>query len=225
MRNGIFILFFILLDFHYVSAQDFSCSDTLQLHQKLTEIRKRDQGARARIIKDLESKTPEAIRSAALEMKISDRKNQLFIAALLDKCGWPQGLSTIENNTIFLVIDHADTAFMAKYFPMLKTQCDRGVVAKSDYATMQDRMQLRNGQKQTYGTQTFKVGMLVTIWPIEELVSLDSRRRAMGLLPMMDYINLLNQTYKSEIVWDKEMTLEQAKERITGKNLNGNVIH
>jgi len=65
-------------------------------------------------------------------------------------------LGFLENNTIFLVIDHADSAFMNKYFPLIQQQADNGVVAKSDLATLQDRMLMRRGLKQLYGTQTFK---------------------------------------------------------------------
>jgi hypothetical protein len=218
MNKVLLLLIFLFTGLQFTQAQNILCSDSLQLREKLSEIRNRDQGDRARIIKDLERKTPEEIKAAALELKISDKKNQLYIAALLDKCGWPKGLSAIDNHTIFLIIDHADTAYMARYFPMLKTQTELGVVSRNDFATLQDRIQLRSGKKQTYGTQTFKAGNVVTVWPVEDMGNLDSRRKAMGLPSMQEYISFLNKTYKSEVLWDKEMTLDEANEKMMRKN-------
>jgi hypothetical protein len=211
------ILFFIISGFYFAQAQEISCSDSLKLREMLREVRDRDQGDRARIIKNLDRKTPEEIKAAAIEMKISDKKNQVIIATLLDKCGWPQGLSSVENHTIFLVIDHADTAYMAKYFPLLKTQTELGVVSKNDFATMQDRILLRSGKKQIYGTQTFKVGTEVIVWPIADVGNVDSLRTGMGLSPMEDYMSLLKKTYRSDVIWDKAMTIEQAKQMTTQK--------
>ncbi|GGE44825.1 hypothetical protein GCM10011413_08700 [Pedobacter psychrotolerans] len=181
-------------------------------------IREADQGIRSRIIKEMATKDPEAMKKIALEMKASDKQNQLLIGSLLDQCGWPKGLDEIENNTIFLVIDHADTAFIAKYFPILKLQSNKGIVAKRDLATLQDRMQLRSGKKQSYGTQTLKTGNMVTIWPIDDVQNLDQRRKEMGLLPMNEYINLLKKTYQSEVIWDKDLSIEAAQEKMRKKN-------
>ncbi|TCO30735.1 hypothetical protein EV200_101173 [Pedobacter psychrotolerans] len=211
-----FLLLF--LSFPTLYAQDLTCNDRKAISEKLKMIREADQGIRSRIIKEMATKDPEAMKKIALEMKASDKQNQLLIGSLLDQCGWPKGLDEIENNTIFLVIDHADTAFIAKYFPILKLQSNKGIVAKRDLATLQDRMQLRSGKKQSYGTQTLKTGNMVTIWPIDDVQNLDQRRKEMGLLPMNEYINLLKKTYQSEVIWDKDLSIEAAQEKMRKKN-------
>lgn len=218
MQKSLLTLLFIFSGFLTCFAQDIPCNDSLAISQQLISIRDKDQQIRARLIKEIATSDSEKIKQIALEMKASDKENQLTIAALLDRCGWPKGLNTVENNTIFLVIDHADTAYMRKYFPLLKTQADLGVVAKSDLATLQDRMQMRSGKKQSFGTQTFKVGSTVTIWPIAEPADLESRRRLMGLIPMDEYLLLLKKTYQSEIIWDKDMPVEAAQEKMRKKN-------
>lgn len=219
MRNYYLTLFFLFFTAAGTSyAQHIPCNDRIALSQKLQEVRETDQQIRAKLIREMASKDPAALKAVAMEMKASDKQNQVFIGSLLDTCGWPNGLSVSENNTIFLVIDHADTAYMARYFPMLKAQADLGVVAKSDLATLQDRMLLRRGQKQLYGTQTYKTGNIVTIWPVEDPNRLDIRRKKMSLPPMDDYMVLLKKTYQAEVIWDKALTVEIAQDKMRKKN-------
>lgn len=217
MSKLLFTLAFILCGLNYAFAQDIACNDRNAISMQLSSVREKDQQIRARVIKEMASHDPEKIKQIALEMRASDKANQTIITALLDKCGWPKGLSELDNNTIFLVIDHADTTYMNKYFPLLKAQADSGVVSKSDLATLEDRMQLKRGQKQLYGTQTFKIGSTVTIWPIAEPEKLDIRRKKMGLLVMEDYISLLKKTYQSEVIWEKDMSVEKAQEKMRKK--------
>lgn len=218
MFKELFPILALFLALNQANAQDVQCNDSLSISQKLKMIREADQEIRTKLIKEMVTKDPEAMKKIALEMKASDRQNQLYIASLLDQCGWPKGLNAVENNTIFLVIDHADTTFMSKYFPVLKVQADMGIVAKTDLATLQDRRLLRNGKKQTFGTQTLKTGNIVTIWPIDNPDDLDTRRKQMGLMPMNEYINLLKKNYQSEVIWDKDLSIAAAQEMMQKKN-------
>ena len=82
-------------------------------------------------------------------------------------------------------------------------------------------MLLRSGKKQLFGTQTityFKEGNVITIWAMDEPQNLDERRKEMGLIPMSEYIELLKKTYQSEVIWDKDLTVEAAQEKMRKKN-------
>lgn len=82
-------------------------------------------------------------------------------------------------------------------------------------------MLLRSGKKQLFGTQTityFKEGNVITIWAMDEPQNLDERRKEMGLLAMNEYIELLKKTYQSEVIWDKDLTVEAAQEKMRKKN-------
>lgn len=212
MQNKLIIFLWLVLSANAARCQEVSCTDSAAMHRKLAKIRESDQQPRARLIREMRATDEAAIKKAAMEMKETDQQNQVEIAALLDRCGWPQGLTALENNTIFLVIDHADTAYASKYFPVMKKQADLGVVAKSDLATLEDRMQMRKGLKQLYGTQTFQTGGTVTIWPVADQEMLDERRKQMGLPAMEDYMSLLKNTYGGEVNWDKSMSTETARE-------------
>jgi hypothetical protein len=53
---------------------------------------------------------------------------------------------------------------------------------------------------------------------VEDAGGLEVRRRSMGLPPMVDYITTLESNYKSKVVWDKELSAEQANEKMYKKN-------
>lgn len=216
MKPLITLLFLFFI--YTLHAQDLLCDDRKAISEKLEMIRETDQGIRSRLIKEMATKDPQAMKKIALEMKAGDKQNQLVVGSLLDRCGWPKGLSAAENNTIFLVIDHADTAFMIRYFPLLKSQADQGKVARRDLATLQDRMLLRSGKKQFFGTQTLKEGNIVTIWPVDDPQGLDARRKEMGLIPMGAYMALLKKTYQSEVIWDQDLSVDAAQEKMRKKN-------
>jgi len=59
---------------------------------------------------------------------------------------------------------------------------------------------------------------VVNIWPVEDPAGLNSRRSSMGLPAMEDYIFLLKKTYGTEVVWDKELSTEDANGKMYKKN-------
>ncbi|MCC8407829.1 hypothetical protein LJ707_02740 [Mucilaginibacter sp. UR6-1] len=218
MNKILAFLLFIIPGTQAVVAQTIPCTDTAKLNTKLKAIRDVDQNSRAQFIKVMAENNPQKTKELALQMKATDKENQQFVGGLLDTCGWPKGLSAENNHTIFLVIDHGEIPFMNKYFPYVKQQADLGVVPKSDLATIQDRVLLRNGKKQVYGTQTFKAGAVVNVWPVDNIDGLAERRKAMGLEPMDEYLEAVKKAYHAEVTWDKSLTVENAQQK-TGKKL------
>lgn len=217
MNKILAILVFILSGTWTAHAQNLPCTDTAALAKKLKEIRETDQQARAEFIKQLPEHNQEKTRKLALQMKTADQQNQQFVATLLDQCGWPKGLSSTDNHTLFLVIDHAEESYMTRYFPLLKAQAELGVVPKTDLGTLEDRLLLRKGQPQLYGTQTFKKGGTVYVWPVANIGELAERRKLAGFPPMEDYLETVKKTYRSEISWDKDMTVEAAQQKMQEK--------
>ncbi len=120
-------------------------------------------------------------------MNKSDKENQKTIFKMLDKEGWPEGLSEKANDAIFLVIQYASHEDRLKYSKMLKLQADKGIVEQKDYATLYDRVLMEKGKKQIYGTQMvakIKDGKRVSyVWPVEEPEKIDELRLSIGLLP------------------------------------------
>ena len=213
----IFSLLLILIGTRTVVAQTIPCADSTNLRTRLNTIMEIDQNSRKEFIKQLSENNPQKSKELALQMKKTDKENQQFVSELLDNCGWPKGLSGENNHTIFLVIDHAETDYANKYFPYIKQQAELGIILKSDLATLQDRIMLKKGQKQLYGTQTFKVGAVIHVWPVENIDGLSERRKAMGLPPMDEYIQIVKNRYRSEVEWNRSLTVEDAQQLMRKK--------
>jgi len=215
--HRIFSILLILIGTRTVVAQSIPCADSTNLRTRLNTIMEIDQNSRKEFIKQLSENNPQKSKELALQMKKTDKENQQFVSELLDNCGWPKGLSAENNHTIFLVIDHAETDYANKYFPFIKQQAELGIILKSDLATLQDRIMLKKGQKQLYGTQTFKVGALIHVWPVDNIDGLSERRKAMGLPPMDEYIQIVKNRYRSEVEWNRSLTVEDAKQLMAKK--------
>ncbi|MBC3788329.1 DUF6624 domain-containing protein [Spirosoma utsteinense] len=88
-------------------------------------------------------------------MKQTDSLNLTEVDQILTRYGWlsSSNVGLDANNTLFLVIQHADLAAQEKYLPMMTEAVKHGALKASSFALLQDRMALRKGQKQIYGSQ------------------------------------------------------------------------
>ena len=160
-------------------------------------------------------------------MKSIDSTNQQYISMLLDEYGWPDNLSEKANKAFFYVIDHADNSFSEKYFLLLKEKGEQGILPMSDVATLEDRILMRNLQKQKYGTQT--VGLILThtnssgdiiteentfyVWPIEDNEKVSELRIGVGLPPLEQYLQESEDRTTIKVVWDKNLSIDDLIEK------------
>jgi hypothetical protein len=128
-----------------------------------------------------------------------DSLNQIKIAQIIAKHGYP-GKSKVgaQASTAFLVIQHADLAFQEKYFPLLEEAVNKNELDKGSFALLVDRIRVRKGQKQLYGSQlSDKNGDgLFEFDPIEDEVNVNERRKQMGLGTIEEYAKLFGLEYK-----------------------------
>ena len=89
-----------------------------------------------------------------------------------------------------------DTAFMRAMLPNVERAVHRGDLDGGALAGLTDRLQVKAGQPQTYGTQlSLRDGRWV-LDPIADSAHVDSRRRAIGLPPLADYLRLFDSMLK-----------------------------
>jgi hypothetical protein len=110
------------------------------------------------------------------------------IIDILDTYGW---LSVVEvgkegNQALWLVIQHAALAVQEKYFPVMQKAVTEGKASKRDLAYLEDRILMRQGKKQLYGTQYRTDTQTNTnkLWDVEDPDNLNNRRASVGLAPM-----------------------------------------
>lgn len=129
-----------------------------------------------------------------LSEKISemDAKNLVKVTSILDKYGWLGADIVGEqgNMTIFLVLQHADINTQEKYLPMMRDAVKQGKASGSNLPLLEDRIALRHGRKQIYGSQIgrdMKTGRWYVL-PLEDPENVDKRRTEVNLPPMKDYV-------------------------------------
>jgi len=132
-----------------------------------------------------------------------DSLNELEVIKIIEEKGWV-GKSLVggqANMTLWLVIQHSPLETQEKYLPLLKKSVLEGESSGSHLALLEDRIQMRNGKPQIYGsqiTQDKDTGkqLVYEIWEPEYV---NQRRKEVGLGPIGDYVK------RWGIVW----TIEQ----------------
>jgi hypothetical protein len=178
--------------------------DTKLLAAKLDTIQNDDQESRKKI--DYIKKTfgINSVEMDTLIKKISfqDSINLEKVKLILDKSGW-LGRDEVGDEgslTLFLVIQHADLNTQLKYIPLLRDAVNRGKARASNLALMEDRIAVRQGRKQIYGSQVKlnnKTGKYYVL-PLEDPGSVDSRRAKVGLRPISTYVSKWGITWSLE---------------------------
>lgn len=185
-----------------------------QYNRILEEVYDNDQAARE-WPQGMSSLSADEIVNYSTEMERVDSLNQAIVFGILDKEGWPSHLSDKANRAIWIVIDHSDLAYRSKYLALVKEKAEHGILDKTDYAILNDRVLMEEGKRQIYGTQIKmaativddKIAMRLCLWPVENPETLDSLRSTVGLPPIEEYLKTSGESIGQEIVWDKEKTV------------------
>lgn len=148
----------------------------------------------------------------------TDSVNLIKVAAIINKYGWlsSEEIGEAGNNTMFMVIQHADLKAQEKYLPMLRLAAKERKLKASHLALIEDRVAMFNGKKQIYGSQVAWniTANKFTIMPMVDPDHIDERRAAIGLPTYAAYLSDMNMVwevkqYKKDLpaieLWHKEM--------------------
>lgn len=196
------LLFFLLLG-SLGLAQDNRVNQ--RLRNELLKMQKEDQKYRGKVGEVEKMKlAPDEMQkrvSAMWEKQAKiDKRNIKRLAEIIEKHGWP-GRSMVGKEgalTAFLVVQHAELDYQKKYFPLLKEAVSKGEADPDDAALLEDRILMREGKKQIYGTQLHfnEATKKLELWPIEDEEGVDARRRSVGLEPLAEYMKRFGVEYK-----------------------------
>ena len=122
------------------------------------------------------------------KMAVADSLNLRKVSAMIDKYGWlgPDQVGSDESAAQFFVIQHADSGVQVHYLPVVVEAVKEGKAKARWLALLEDRIAIRRGRKQRYGTQLSYPGYAVL--PLENRDSVDVWRAAMGLSSLADYL-------------------------------------
>src|ERR1043165_8222933 len=144
-----------------------------------------------------------------------DSVNLTIVKDVLDKYGWlgRDVAGFIGNYSIALIMQHADLAVQEKYLGMMRDAFKAGNIEPYDYALLEDRIALRQGKKQLYGSVIVNAGGKSYIAPVQDPENLEKRRKALGLRSMNEY--LVNWSMKWDLNRYKKDLLLLEKESVT----------
>lgn len=171
---------------------------------KLDSIYADDQNFRLQI-KDIEAKYGWDSKELKDHWKMGSEKdsiNLIKVRDILDTRGW-LGADVVGeqgNTTLFLVIQHSDIKTEELYLPMMREAVKKGNAKASSLALLEDRVALRQGRKQIYGSQINRDNktQYYYVSPLEDPDNVDKRRAEVGLQPLADYLLNWNLTWDVE---------------------------
>ena len=174
------------------------------LQKQLLTIRDEDQKYRMQM-NDIQKKFGQDSKEMNDLWKITNKTDSIMlikVKKILDDSGWVgrDKVGEQANSALFLVIQHADIETQKKYLPMMKDAVKKGNAAASALALLEDRIALREGKKQIYGSQigtnlTTKINYVA---PLEDPDNVDKRRIEVGLETLAEYVKNWN------IIWNVE---------------------
>lgn len=176
----------------------------LALVEEFAEIRMTDQLYRKqmRVTSDKFGSQSPQMESLWNRQNRADRINIRKIVVAIDQYGYP-GKSLVgprQASTAFLVIQHAELEVQEKYLKTITDAADAGEVEWSSVALLVDRVKMRSGEKQIYGSQINQDPETEEYFfaEIENPYKIDSIRATVGLGSLQEYAN--NWSFK----WDPD---------------------
>lgn len=153
------------------------------------------------------------------EVLALDSSNIRFIDSITQRQDFPgiKALGAQRAHFAWLIIQHSDSATLNRYLPVIKAAAERKDLPFSSYAYSLDKVLMRKGKPQRYGSQIVEGVMKNTgrtmrlIWPVEEPERLNERRKAAGLADTIEeYARSNGFTY--QVVRPGEFTMITEKE-------------
>jgi hypothetical protein len=227
MKN---IVSLLLISFAFdvisLNAQDID-SLLMQAYEREQKVREESMNLMNRLNKvganDISATTIDSLMILQEQTQIIDKDNQDLVGSIL-KSGLPEGLSSQSYKTIWLIIDHSDLKFQKKFLPIMEEAAHRNLISAYDFAVLTDRIKMREGKPQKYGTQSYNVTLdgkqVIYIWPVEDSRKLNELRNEIGAGSIEEYFQLLETTAGCEVVYDPNLTVRQMKKMGLLKNMN-----
>jgi hypothetical protein len=133
----------------------------------------------------------------------TDAQNTAWLEKVIEQYGLPGNTLVGEDaaNAVFLIIQHSpDLEFQRKCLTLMELAVSKGEANAIHLAYLTDRVRIREGKPQFYGTQgqSQSNGVIVPI-PIEDEQNVDERRKAIGLVPIAEYFKQMNEFYKTSL--------------------------
>ena len=119
-----------------------------------------------------------------------DERNAHRMRAIVSEIGWPtiSKVGAQAEHMAWLLVQHAELSFQKECFALMEREPADEVCARH-LAYLEDRIRVREGLPQRYGTQLQRGDGGWEPLPTLDPEDLDARRLAIGLEPMAEYLD------------------------------------
>jgi uncharacterized protein DUF6624 len=119
-----------------------------------------------------------------------DERNARRMRAIIGEIGWPttSKVGAQAEHMAWLLVQHADLGFQKECYTLMAREPADEVCARH-LAYLEDRIRVREGLPQRYGTQLQKSDDGWEPLPTLDPEDLDARRQAVGLEPIAEYLD------------------------------------
>jgi len=175
------------------AEQPGSAGTDWRLRTQLLGMAVEDQDAREGAFKSAGHQDPRALDQVAAV----DARNLSALQEIIAVGGIPsvQSVGRRGVSALWLLVQHADADVALQAQVLQALSGDRGI-PQDQIAVLTDRVRIRQGRPQLYGTQFQKSAGTLAPDPIEDEAHVDERRRRMGLPPLADYTCAMRATYR-----------------------------
>lgn len=170
----------------------------LELRRELVQMFQTDQGVRNKLVQ-AGMATPDPVLQARIGEL--DAANTTRLQELVAEYGWPDlalvGFDGAE--AAFTLLQHAEYAVQKELYPLLEAAYKSNRAAGQSYALLTDRILVKEGKPQIYGTQARPTQEWLNREPvffdIEDQANVDQRRAEVGLQPLAEYAEMMRKLY------------------------------
>jgi len=144
---------------------------------------------------------------ASAELDQLRQKHQMRFCEILKDFGWPSSrLVGPEGSESAFVLLQVSPSFelQRELLPLVIAGVQKGDIDRPHFAALFDRIRVRAGMKQFFGTQARAVNGLLVLEPIEDEAQVDDRRSQLGMVPLAEYIRRLERDYHLPLVRSPE---------------------
>lgn len=178
-------------------AQQATHSD---LRDELLEMGRMDQSVRERMIPLIREHPtgpwPDELVALVEEQEQIDRANMERLEEIVSEFGWPgSDLVGIDaSRAAQTILQHAELEQLRRLVPFLRDAVAEGQGDPAQLAMTEDQIRVEEGGSQIYGTEVVQgPDGIPRLYPIEDPDSVDERRAEVGLPPLDEYLDQLEQ--------------------------------
>jgi VWFA-related protein len=129
--------------------------------------------------------------------------NTARLCQIIKESGWPTSDLVRKEGAaaaFFLLKNSESFELQRELFPVIVEAVKKGEIEKADFAGFVDRLRVRAGLKQLFGTQATIVNGFLVLYPIIDEAHLDARRKQYELPPLDAYLRSLERAYQIPLI-------------------------